>query len=375
MKSHKIFWVFIVVAGLHFGACNNENKNPHFPKDAAVIQPKYTNLFSIAFSSTDTFLLLRNPEDTALNMGAFCWGNGSQDYGFLRLKAKNRVIALSSVFTGMLEALHSENKVIAVDNTQYISSPRTLAMARKNQIQSVNPNGNLLVEKLFGLKPDLIIGYYIDQKGRDELNKIAARGIPVLVFQNYLEKHPLGRAEWIKVFGALCHKYSEADAQFNEIEEHYLSTLERTKNLKYRPTAFVNAPFSGTWDVPAGNSYMARLLADAGAEYVFKRFEGTGRIPLGIEQVSKEAEQADFWINPGACRNRDCLFAMDSRLKMFAAVKNHQVYNCTKLKQESGANAWWDYGTLRPDLVLLDLFTIFHPEAEWEHTPVFFENI
>lgn len=355
--------------------CGKPGGKAEFPGGTAIIQPKYTRLFTIAYNETDTFLKLTDPADSSKELGNFCWGQGNRLYPeFTRIKDRSRMVVLSAVFVGMLEALHAEKNIVAVDNGNYISSPRTQIRIRAGEIRSVSGNGQADREMIARQKPGLVIGYYIDIKGRESLKPLADKGIPVLFLQNFLESHPLGRAEWLLVMGALSGQLSKAQSMFAEIEEHYESTMARVPEGK-GPSVLVNAPFSGVWDVPAGDSYMARLIRDAGGDYVFADSKGTGRIPLDIEKVHTRGAGALVWINPGACRDSSCLLMMDVRIRLFTAFRNGNIFNCTKLLKENGANAWWDYGVMRPDLVLLDLFSILHPEIEMTHEPVFFEKI
>jgi iron complex transport system substrate-binding protein len=64
---------------------------------------------------------------------------------------------------------------------------------------------------------------------------------------------------------------------------------------------------------------------------------------------------------------------MDKRIAGFEAFKNKTIYNCTKTQNSEGGNAYWEYGVLRPDLVLADLSKILHSQSE--HTFVFFEPL
>lgn len=333
-------------------------------------------MFELAFTQTDTFIKLRDPADSTRILGAFFWGTGKEKkQGFVRLKNRNKVVALSAVFVGMMEALKSENRIIAVDNSGYITSKRTNTRIAEGKVISVAASGNLQSEKIFKLQPDLILGYFIDAKGKSELDQLNSKGIPVLYIQNFLENHPLGRAEWICLFGALCGHWEMAQAQFREIEEHYLSTAIRASEVKWKPSVLCNAPFSGIWDVPSGESFMAKLIEDAGGAYVFTQYRGAGRIPMDIEKVYKTGSNAIFWLNPGPCRDTTCLEQIDSRLKNFKAFNTGNIYNSTRMQNKNGANAWWEYGVLRPDLALLDIFTILHPEVANEHELVFFEKL
>lgn len=345
------------------------------PEQAKILNPAYSKLFQLGFTVSDTFLLLRDPADSLGILGAYCWGKGSDNYGFTRIKSRNKLAALSAVFTGMIEALHEQNRIIAVDEGNYITSPKTKKRIEKSNIVSVASKGHLQNEKLARLKPDLILAYFIDASGKSELEQLRKQGIPVIYIQNFLENHALGRAEWLLVTGALCGKLQEAEAMFAEITEHYESVVLQAAALKNKPGVICNAPFSGIWDVPSGESYMAKMIEDAGGKYVFSDTKGSGRIPLDIETVFQKSSSATFWLNPGPCRNKKCLVEIDKRLENFNAFQKDLIYNCTARQQENGANPWWEYGVIRPDIVLLDIFTILHPEVYSEHSLVFFEKI
>ncbi len=53
---------------------------------------------------------------------------------------------------------------------------------------------------------------------------------------------------------------------------------------------------SGEWNVPAGGSYMARMLSDAGGRYPWSMTEGAGSLKLDAAAVLDKAEMADFWL-------------------------------------------------------------------------------
>lgn len=370
---------FYMIILLGISACSThefDKGRDEIPHGARLIKPVYSNLFSLAVFSGDTFLTLNDPFDTAKELGTYCWGTGTRAFIKIKRIGKRRSMVLTSaVFVGMVESLHAESQIIGVDNGDYITSPRTVRRIEKGDIVSVAKSGTLSKEAVARLKPDLLIGYFIDPKGRENLEQAGRSGCTVMFFQNFLENHPLGRAEWVKVFGFLTGHAQEAMNQFAEIEEHYLNTAMRAEEAKSHPVVLINAPFSGIWDIPAGGSYMGKLVSDAGGAYAFADLKGTGRVAMDIEKVYKKAGEAHVWINPGACRDMACLKGIEKRLAEFAPFQSKQVYNSTKTQNKKQGNAYWEYGVLRPDLVLLDLFSILHPELEPEHQPVFFEKL
>ncbi|NBP05249.1 MAG: hypothetical protein EBV15_03365 [Bacteroidetes bacterium] len=366
----------IVVLPLTFSACRN-NKTHTLPSGVQWQQPEYSRLFLLGTDGKDSFIALKNPEDTSQWMQIFYWGNKNVPEGCFQLKKRNRVACMTAVFSGMMDVLETETRICCTDNIQYHTGPGCRKWFAENKTIQAAKGISLDREKLLNTKPDLVLTYYIDNKGKEEWNTIAQSGIPVIFLQNYLENHPLGRAEWLKVLGWILGKPTEAESFFSMVKEHYENIAAQVKSANQdKPTVFCNAPYSGNWDVPAGESYMAVLLSDAGADYIWKNMGGTGKISQDIEKVYQKAKDSDFWINPGGCRDIACLQQTDKRLIQFSATKNGGVFNATKTQNTEGGNAWWDYAVVRPDLALHDLAKIFHPDIMAEEQElVFFEAL
>ena len=115
-------------------------------------------------------------------------------------------------------------------------------------------------------------------------------GVPVMAMAEYAEGHPLGRAEFIKVFGWLTGRSEAADTAFSGLERAYLEA-KRTAALaaeeEGRPVVFTGSSKGGKWTAPGGDGLVAQLLEDAGADYAFHRTTAEG---LGIEKVGANYE-------------------------------------------------------------------------------------
>jgi iron complex transport system substrate-binding protein len=359
-----------------YSSCQQREKNV-LPEGVQWLQPDYSRLFLLGTAGKDSFVALRNPADTAQYLQILHWGQGLTPKGCTNLKNRNRIACMTAVFSGMLEVLGTETRICCTDNVRYHTGPKCRKWFAAGKIPEVMKSTTLERENLLKSNPDLILTYFIEQKGKEEWNSISQLGVPVIFLQNYLENHPLARAEWIKIIGWLTGKSAEAHAYFGMVQEHYVNLVtEVSAASHHEPTVLCNAPYSGNWDVPSGGSYMAALFRDAGADYYWKNEPGAGKISLDIEKVYQKAKDADFWINPGACRDLNCIIRADQRLELFSAVKNAGVYNATKTQNHEGGNAWWDYAVIRPDLALRDLVHIFHPDLMNEdHDCVFFEAV
>ena len=361
---------------VYLSSCRNNN-HASLPEGVEWKQPEYSRLFLLGTKGKDSFVAFKNPSDTSAWLQIVCWGTEAAPQGCVKLKKRSRIACMSAVFSGMMEVLGTEKSICCTDNIRYHTGPKCRKWFKDNRPTEALKGVSLDREKLIKSNPDLVLTYFIDKKGKEEWNTIAERGLPVLFLQNYLENHPLARAEWLKVIGWLMGKPAEAESFFGMVQEHYVNMVsEVSATSQEEPTVFCNAPYSGNWDVPSGESYMAALLADAGANYFWKNEAGAGKISLDIEKVYQKVKDADYWINPGACTDINCLKQTDKRLGLINATRNGGVYNSTKTLNKEGGNAWWDYAVVRPDLALRDLINIFHPGLiDEDREFVFFEAL
>lgn len=183
--------------------------------------------------------------------------------------------------------------------------------------------------------------------------------VPILEWQ---ETHPLGRTEWLVVFGALLGKTPEAIQKFTEIENRYL-TLKRRLNLPNLPTpqVLVGFPYEGQWYAPGGKSYFSRFLSDAHALYPWQSIQKTGSLVVNFEQVYQTGIQAPFWLIADRIDNMQELLEKNPKFQNFKAFKNQRVFNNNKRKNKDGWNEYYETSVIKPDEVLADLCQIFHP--------------
>ncbi len=236
------------------------------------------------------------------------------------------------------------------------------------QYQVVEVPVNLQVEKLLALSPDLIFTFATGSF-RDTHPKLIEAGLPVALVGEYMEEHPLGRAEWIKYIGLFFDREAEAEKVFSAVEARY-NALVRTvaeSGDDSRPTTFTGTPFHGQWHVAGGRSYVARLLADAGAGYLWKTSDWRGAKPVDVEVVFARALNADKWLNPGVWKSLRQGRAADPRFARFSSLQHGELYNNNRRVNAFGSNDYWESGVVAPDLVLADLVRIFHPQLLPDH--------
>ncbi len=285
------------------------------------------------------------------------------------------IVSLSCVYTRAFFELDYMHAVKAVDQVRHHYLPEVWKAFEEGEIQEISTDNQMNIERLMELSPDAIFSYHSDN-GNDIYSKLSKAGIPVVFCTAFLEDHPLGKAEWIKLFAQFVGKEKEAEALFSKISQDYLNLKDRLKipNVKQK-TVFCNAPYSDKWYLPKADSFTARFFKDAGLNYIWKDAKGIGNQPLSIEVILDRALDADIWLNAGAYLSYDELLKIDSRLGNFKAFKENNVFNTLKKTRSNFGNDYWEMGSLHPDLILKDLVSIAYPELLPDHETVFYQSL
>lgn len=285
------------------------------------------------------------------------------------------LITMSSTYLPHLAALDLEDRLVGVDNPQYINDPDVLAMIAAGNVATVGSGATVDVERILELEPSLVMTYGTGNPDSDAHPQLLAAGVPVAINAEYMETSPLGRAEWIKFTAAFFNREADAETIFAEIDRKYKELAALASTAKQRPTLFANAPYQDTWYMPGGKSYPAQLFADAGATYLWADDPTQGSLMLSLEAVLDKALDADVWVHPGMATTLAELQASDERFAQFAAFRNGAVYNNNKRLNPYGGNDYWESGVTNPHLLLADLIAILHPELLPDHELYYYQQL
>ena len=179
--------------------------------------------------------------------------------------------------------------------------------------------------------------------------KLVALGIPVMVDVSSYEEEPLGRLEWIKVYGAILGCYDESveifDAKVNAVEE--LKNMQ-ADNIDKKTVAFFYINSNGSVVVRKPGDYVTKMIELAGGEYVIKSMpeekNALSTMNMQMEAFYAEAIDADILIYnstiDGEINALDELFDKSELLKDFKAVQTGNVWCSGKnMFQESSSVA------------------------------------
>ena len=156
-------------------------------------------------------------------------------------------------------------------------------------------------------------------------------GVPVMIDRASYESDPMGRAEWIKLYGVLTDHEKEANAFFDRQMEE-LKELDDFKNTE-KTVAFFYISTDNKVVVRRSTDYIPKMIDIAGARYVFKDLDdedGRIAIDMSMEQFYDTAKDADYIVYngsiDGSVKSMKALLGKDPIMKQMKAVKNNNCW-------------------------------------------------
>ncbi len=174
----------------------------------------------------------------------------------------------------------------------------------------------------------------------DVKEKIEELGIPVFVDASSYEMEPLGRTEWIKLYGAMLNKETDAEAFFAEQDKKVKATIEavqKNADKTGKTVAVFSLTTSGTVTVRRSDDYIPRMISIAGGKYIFDNLTSDSRggtQTISMEEFYSTASEADFLIYNATIemplKDIDDLKGKDGLFADFKAVQEGNVWQIGK---------------------------------------------
>jgi iron complex transport system substrate-binding protein len=269
-------------------------------------------------------------------------------------------------YGGASELLGVEDRISLVNGLRSITTPSILA-----NIQAGKTSEAYSTEMQLDRQVDAAMGWYSARGEALAMMKDRELGLNRVGMAEHLEPTPLAKSEWLKFYALFFNREKIANEKFDQIERSYNETRalvqQKLAHVTSRPKVLVNYKNGDTWPVYGGLNAFAKLIEDAGGEYLFKDLPYRHSIyEMPYEAAYDKGAEADVWIvGPdfsSAFANGKPRF--DVRLKKLKASQNFFVsYNPTK----EGRNPWWDQALINPHIELLDYVKTIHPELVPEH--------
>ncbi|MEL6557931.1 MAG: ABC transporter substrate-binding protein [Bacteroidota bacterium] len=380
----KHIWIILLIAIAACGNPQNQSKENltntvEASEPAFIPEVKYAKHFAVSVNEAFKTVIVYNPweeGDTLASYLLYPKGTKAPDAEWAEFKIPvpiEKVVATSSPHVGFVGLIQELDKITGVAEDRYIYSSYLYEKIGRGEVGQVGSLKNSNLEVLLDLSPDLVMKTGVDNVKSEDARLIDA-GVAVSYNVEWMENNMLARAEWVKLVGAFFNKDQMADSIFKEVEREYLRALAATKEVKNRPFVMTGNNFKGTWYMPSAESYITKLINDAGGDYKYKNEVATGSLPLSFEVVLDDMIDADFWIGPRAQSMKE-LEARDERYELFKSFREGNVYTFNKRTSKNGGNDYWESGMTRPDIILKDVIKIFHPELLPEHELYYYKKL
>lgn len=369
-----LFILFTLV--IAFSGCN-QNKNAKTIGERNIADSmniKYAKGFKVISSANYKLVDITDPSGESdmhykyalVNRGSNKEGIPA-DYQIIEIPVRS-VICMTTLQLSNFIKLNALNKVVGITSTRFLFNEQMNRQLKEGKTRKIGIEGEFDNEVILALNPDIILVSPFKKGGYDAIRNL---NIPLISFLGYKESSPLGQAEWIKFTAMLLGIEEQANKQFDDIENKYNKLKVLSASVSERPTVLSGELHSGNWYVVGGNSYLAQLFRDAGADYFMKNDNESGGFYVDFETVYSQGANTDYWrmVNShDGTFTYDALKQSDARYADFKAFKDKKLIYCN-LREKP----FYENTPVEPEVVLADLIKIFHPSLLPEYVPGYYE--
>ena len=367
MKTYRSFLCLILLVVLMV-SCNGNKSAKIEDFSQSLYTPEYASGFDIkgADGHKSSLITVSNPWQGAdsITTQLFIARDGeTAPEGFTGQVLQgdaDHIVAMSSTHIAMLDAVDAADCVVGVSGIDYISNPDI--QARRDSVGDVGYEGNINYALLLSLDPDIVLLYGVNGASAME-GKLTELGIPYMYVGDYLEESPLGKAEWLVALSEIIGKREAGEKVFADIPVRYNALKQKVADAVLdAPSVMLNTPYGDSWFMPSTESYVARLVTDAGGNYIYQKNTGNASAPIDLEEAYMLTSQADMWLNVGMANSLDDLKASCPKFTDTRCFRNGYIYNNNLRTNAAGGNDYYESAVVNPDILLRDLVKIFHPE-------------
>lgn len=287
-------------------------------------------------------------------------------------------IPVKSLFSGStsqapaLVSIDGVGALSGVAQENLIATPQVVEHLQTSDVVEYAASGVTNIEAVVAARPDVFMA---GGGGEADVQRLAAAGIPIVNFADWLDTSPLGRAEWVKFMGLFFNAEAKANQSFDDVAGKYESAKALVADVpdSDKPLVLSGQAFGGVFFAAGGRSFIAQLIADAGGRYVFADDDSTGSFEIhDPERLMVRAREAKIWIQAAMTyRTLTDIAAEDPRLAALPAAQAGQVWIPDALQGPSGGVQFYELGSMQPDMVLMDLISILHPNKTPGYARVF----
>lgn len=278
-------------------------------------------------------------------------------------------LVYSSAHAGVIDELGKAEAITGVCDSEFYKMPKIVEGLKSGKVIDAGNSMSPSIERIVALAPDAIIVSPFQNAGHGAIDQLK---IPIIEMADYMELSPLGRAEWVKLIGVLYGCEERADSLYRSVCEEYDKLKALVANIAAKPKIINENITNGIWYMAGGNSYMARMFADAGGNYPWADDDHAGSLELDFATVYNVAHDADIWMTKtvGYDMTLSELRKIYSLNERFKAFKEGNVYNCN-----TTVAPLFEEFPFHPELLLHDFIIMFHPEILPDSTLRYYKKV
>jgi iron complex transport system substrate-binding protein len=386
MKRYFGFIFFASLLAIAAGCRNNNSSSMpqsgsiqnvadiHIENDTAKIAVNYAKGFKVNYLGNLKLVEISDPSANNPAVYKFALGedvSGDIPQGYTPIKIPvNSVICMTTLQLAGFITIGETQHVSGMSSTRFLHNETVRKQIEEGITRRIGIEGNFDNEVIMNINPNLIFFSPFKRGGYDGLKDV---GIPLVPHLGYKEPHPLGQAEWIKFIALFINEEAKANRIFNDIASQYNTLKEQVAQVApgQRPVVLSGEIHGGSWYAVGGESFLAQLFKDAGADYVLKDNTESGGINLDFETIYEKAANAQYWRIMNGYQGEytyEVLGKTDPRYKDFRAFKEKGVIYCNQ--RDKG---FYESSPTQPHLVLKDFVKVFHPSlVEQEYTGTYY---
>lgn len=279
-----------------------------------------------ADESEPLFLAVRPLPEGGYSLISLSPFDGSRDTLIIS-RPLSRLIVMSTSHIGFLRAIGGEDAIVGVSGAEYVFDSTVRARIGEGRILDIGYDASPDYEKIMALKPELVLTYSVSPVKSQFLTKLESLGISTFTVNEHLESHPLARASYIRLFGALTGNMSAADSVLAVVSKNYQALRDSVRAMMTVPgegpqsadaeqricarKILVNIPYKDQWFIPGQENYLSHLVRDAGGEILGSEPGTSISGQISVERAYSLSKEASLWLNVGWCRTLDQLLSVN----------------------------------------------------------------
>ncbi|MGB1384338.1 MAG: ABC transporter substrate-binding protein [Flavobacteriales bacterium] len=272
----------------------------------------------------------------------------------VQLQEESRGVTTSTTHVHLLDAAGALGTWRGCTSLAYLRDERVLELADAQGVADVKGDGGLNAEAMAVAAPTWVLvspAYELDD-----------RGWPLIPVTEYLEPHPLGRAEWMVALSWLAGDSVRGVHAFDAVKQTYEALVVDVPSVRKR--VFTGSVADGVWHAPGKDSFVAKWIEDAGGTYALGQTDSEANVELGMESLLQTASGTDAWVvvthSPSGF-DAEKLKAMDPRHEDLLGVAK-EVWVCNTAEVD-----YFGSMVAHPEQVLQDLRDMMEGKKQSTH--------